>query len=97
MNYSEAKSQPGVNLIEFYASWCPHCQRMKPVVDEVKKLIGSTAAVYQYDIDRHPSCAESAGAHSVPTFIIYRNGKEMWRHAGEISSDELVAAINSAR
>lgn len=97
MTYEEAHTRRGVSLVEFYASWCPHCRRMMPVVDEVRELVGGTAAIAQFDIDEHPREAENAGAESVPTFIIYRDGREIWRHVGEISGDELVAAIQSAR
>ena len=96
MTYEEAISRPGVTLIEFYASWCPHCKRMMPIVDELKELVGGNVAVCQYDIDEYPREAEHADAHSIPTFIIYRNGSEVWRHVGEISGDELLAAIQSA-
>lgn len=97
MTYEEAHNRHGVSLVEFYAEWCPHCQRMKPIVDEVRELVGGTVAICQLDIDQHPHEAEHAGAESIPTFILYRDGREIWRHVGEISSDELLAAIRSAR
>lgn len=97
MTYEEAKMRPGVQLVEFYASWCPHCHRMMPVVEEVRELVGSTAGIYQFDIDENPRAAEEAGADSVPTFIIYRDGREVWRNVGELPGDELVNAITSAR
>ncbi len=97
MTYNQAKSRPGVNLVEFYASWCPHCQRMSPILKEVKKQIGTSASIFQYDIDRYPFEADNAGAYSVPTYIIYNNGKEVWRQIGELNSDDLVDAIEAAR
>lgn len=96
MNYSEAKNQPGVNLIEFYASWCPHCKRMMPVVEEIKELVGNAVGVFQYDIDDYPADAEDAGADTVPTFILYRDGAELWRQVGEMPGDEIMAVINGA-
>lgn len=96
MTYNEAKSRPGVNLIEFYASWCPHCQRMTPILHEVKNQVGSTASIFQFDIDRFPFDAENAGAYSVPTLIIYRDGKEVWRQTGELTADDLLTALHSA-
>lgn len=96
MTYEEAINRQGVTLVEFYASWCPHCQRMMPIVDEVRELVGGSVAVAQFDIDEHPREAENARAESIPTFIIYRNGLEVWRHVGEISGDQLLAAIQSA-
>lgn len=39
-------------MAEFYATWCPHCERMQPVVEEFKKLMEGTLEVVQIDIDR---------------------------------------------
>lgn len=96
MTYEQAKMQTGVVLIEFYASWCPHCRRMMPVIEEVKELLNGQVPVYQYDIDEYPDEADEAGATSVPTFIIYRNGTEVWRDKGELPGDEIMAAIDRA-
>ncbi len=51
MNFDKAIINSRVVLVEFYASWCPHCQRMMPVVAQVKELLDGRAPVYQYDID----------------------------------------------
>lgn len=93
MTYEEATTRHGVTLVEFYANWCPHCRYMKPIVEEVRELAAGTAAIAQFDIDEHPREAEHAGAESVPTFIVYRDGLEIWRHVGEISRDKLLAAL----
>lgn len=97
MTYNEAKSRPGVNLIEFYASWCPHCQLMAPILREVKNQIGEDASIFQFDIDRFPNEAENAGAYTVPTYIIYRDGKEVWRKIGELSANNLLTALHLAQ
>lgn len=96
MKYDQAKNEPGVNLIEFYASWCPHCQRMMPIVEQIREIVGSRVDIYQYDIDQHPRAADEAGASSVPTFIIYKDGEEQWRDTGEMSGDELLSRIEDA-
>lgn len=92
MTYEEVITRPGTTLVEFYATWCPHCRHMMPIVEEVKELIGDRVRICQFDIDQHPASADKAGAESVPTFIVYRDGEELWRYVGEISGDELVAA-----
>lgn len=94
--YSEVLERPGVNLVEFYASWCPHCHRMMPIVEEVRELVAGKADVFQFDIDQFPSDAEAAGASSVPTFIIYRDGQEVWRQVGEMPGEELLKAVQAA-
>lgn len=95
MNYTQAKNQTGTVLIEFYASWCPHCQRMMPIVEQVKELLNGQVPVYQYDIDKNQEAANEAGVESIPTFIVYRNGAEMWRHSGEMSGQELLNSVEN--
>ena len=95
MTYNQAIQNPGTVLIEFYASLCPHCQRMMPVVAQVKELLGDSVPVYQYDIDQNNEAANEARVQSIPTFIIYRDGEEMWRHSGEIDGNLLLAKVES--
>ncbi len=96
MTYTELISQPGTLLVEFYATWCPHCRKMMPVVEQVKELLGGRAKVYQLDIDQNDEAANEAKAESVPTFIVYKDGKEMWRHSGEIDGEILLSKVESA-
>lgn len=95
MNYNEIINSSPVVLVEFYASWCPHCQRMMPIVAQIKELLSGQVNVYQFDIDQNSELASENGADSVPTFIIYRNGKEEWRESGEISGEALLSKIQS--
>lgn len=96
MTYSELISQPGTLLVEFYATWCPHCRKMMPIVEQVKELLGGRAKVYQLDIDQNDEAANEAKAESVPTFIVYKDSKEMWRHSGEIDGEILLSKVESA-
>ena len=95
MNYNELINSNPVVLVEFYASWCPHCQRMMPIVEQVKQLLGDSAPVYQFDIDENQSLASETGVESIPTFIIYRNGSEVWRQSGEIEGDMLYSKLEA--
>lgn len=93
MDYLDFVNKTGTMLVEFYATWCPHCRHMMPVVAEVKELLGGMAEVHQFDIDENQAAASEAGVESVPTFIIYRNGRELWRRSGEIDGQELLATV----
>ena len=93
MTYTEAINSANVVLVEFFASWCPHCQRMMPVVDEVKQILGKRAEVIQLDIDQNQEAASEADVQGVPTFIVYKNGKEEWRQSGEMPGDEIVENV----
>ena len=91
-NNKEIPSTPAV-LVEFYASWCPHCQRMMPVVEQIKILLDGSADVYQFEIDENRELADAQKVESIPTFIVYKDGKEMWRRSGEIDADVLLSEV----
>ena len=95
MNYSQAINSSKVVLVEFFASWCPHCQRMMPIVEQIKELLEGSVNVFQFDIDENSGLAQEVGADSVPTFIIYKNGKEEWRESGEMDGQVLLSKIQS--
>ena len=95
MDYNELIRSSEVVMVEFFASWCPHCQRMMPVVEQIKELLQGKVDIYQFDIDENAELAQAEGADSVPTFIIYRNGKEQWRESGEIEGQVLLSKIES--
>lgn len=95
MDYTEIIKSTPVVMVEFYAPWCPHCQRMMPVVEQVKELLDGVVDVYQFDIDENEEAAKAEDVNGIPTFIVYKNGKEMWRQSGEIDGQELLAKVQS--
>ena len=95
MDYKELINSNPVVVVEFYASWCPHCQKMMPVVDQIKQLLGDKAAIHQFDIDENQSLADATGVESIPTFIIYKNGVEVWKQSGEMEGDVLYSKIEN--
>lgn len=96
MSYKEFIQSAPVVLVEFYASWCPHCQRMMPIVADIKNKLNGRVPVAQFDIDQNEELSDSQKVETIPTFIIYKNGKEVWRHSGEIAETELLSRINEA-
>ena len=95
MNYEDLINESPVTLVEFFASWCPHCQRMMPVVAQIKELLEGRALVEQFDIDENQQLAGSVDVQSIPTFIIYKDGKEVWRQSGEMDGETLLSRIES--
>ena len=80
-------------MAEFYATWCPHCKRMQPVVEEFKKLMEGTLEVVQIDIDQEDALANFYTIESVPTFILMREGEQLWRQSGELDLERLKKAV----
>lgn len=93
MNYNATIDQKGIVLVEFFATWCGHCARMAPVVEQVKELLAGKAQVVQVDIDKYPDAASEAGVDATPTFILFKDGEEVWRHAGEIEGEVLLGTV----
>lgn len=89
-NLEQLSKDNGLVLIEMYASWCPHCQKMMPVVAEVAELMNGRANVYQFDIDQHQQLASEFDVDGIPTFIIYKGGEEQWRSSGEMDGSVLL-------
>ena len=96
MDYTDLINSSHVVLVEFFATWCPHCQRMMPVVEQVKELVGDKATIVQLDIDENQEPAGEADVQSVPSFILYKDGREIWRQSGEMDGDMLLYHIESA-
>lgn len=95
MDYNSIINSNNVVLVEFFATWCPHCKRMIPVMEEVKKLLGNRVPVYTIDIDENEKEAEDNKIETIPTFIVYHNGNQVWRHSGEIDKQDMIGHVES--
>lgn len=95
MNYTEAIKSTPVVLVEFFATWCPHCQRMAPVIEKIKEQLSGKVDVYQFDIDKNTELADNEKVDTIPTLIIYRNGQQVWRESGEMDGLALLDKIQS--
>ena len=94
-DYTALVNSAPLVMVEFYATWCPHCQRMMPVVAQLRELLGDSAQIYQLDIDRNEEVASEEDVTSTPTFIIYRGGEPVWRNAGELDGNVLLQKLQS--
>lgn len=94
MTYEDVMKAPVV-LMEFYATWCGHCARMAPVVDQIRELLDGQAPVVQVDIDKSRALADDFEIDSTPTFIIFKDGEPAWRHSGEIDGNILLQKVQS--
>lgn len=81
-------------LVDFYADWCGPCKAMEPTVKDVARSLDGKARVIKLNIDKNEPTANAHNVSAVPTFILFRNGKELWRHPGMIDKASLLAAIN---
>jgi thioredoxin 1 len=80
-------------LVDFYADWCGPCKAMNPIIKEVAKAIEGKARVIKVDIDKSVQAAQTYQVQAVPTFIIFKNGKIIWRHSGMIDKNSLMTVL----
>ena len=73
-------------IIEFWATWCPHCQRMIPIYEEISKIFPDIDC-YRMEAEKYPDVAEQFGVESYPTFIFIKSYGEMEKYVGEMSVD----------
>ena len=77
-------------LVDFYADWCGPCKAMNPIIKEVAGELKGKARVIKINIDKSESAAQQFNVQAVPTFIIFKNGKAVWRHTGMIDKQSLL-------
>lgn len=80
-------------MAEFYATWCPHCQRMQPIVEEFKKSMKGVLEVVQVDVDQENALSDFYTIETVPTFILMRKSEQLWRQSGELTLKRLEKAV----
>ena len=78
-------------LVDFWATWCGPCKMIAPVVEELADEYADSLVVAKLDVDQAPDLAGRYGVMSIPTLLVFENGKEVKRTVGFQSKDKLKA------
>lgn len=93
---SSVEDAKGVVFVDFFAVWCGPCQMSAPIVDKMADDYASKAAIVKVDVDQTREPAMKYGVMSIPTFVVFKDGKEVDRQIGFPGEDALKAMIDKA-
>lgn len=82
-------------LVDYFATWCGPCKMMHPILEEVKKQLGERVKILKVDIDV-PANRQSVYTYqvqSVPTLMLFKDGKMLWRQSGVVQAKPLIETI----
>lgn len=91
----EVLHSPCIVLVVFYAKWCPKCAMTDHLLNELSNEYIHTLKVCKIEIDESPDLADQFDIQTVPTFIVFRNGKPFAAASGILSKDSLLEMIFS--
>lgn len=80
-------------LVDFYADWCGPCKSMAPILKQLKAELKDEISIIKINVDNNQPIAAKYQVQGVPTFIIFKNGKQTWRQSGMQTVVQLKQAL----
>lgn len=90
MTFNEMIQSDKPVLVDFFAEWCGPCKMMSPILKEVKDSLGDDVTIIKVDVDKNPQAAAAYQVQGVPTLIVFKKGKAVWRQSGVVPKAGLV-------
>ncbi|HPT89744.1 MAG: thioredoxin [Acholeplasmataceae bacterium] len=95
--FKELLKQDKPVLVDFYADWCGPCRIQAPIIEEVAEEVKDFAIVGKINVDKERDLARQYSIMSIPTLIIFKEGKVVERISGLTQKQRLVELLNQAR
>ena len=84
-------------LVDFYADWCGPCKMLGPILKHVKEELGDKIKIIKIDVDKNKSIASKYQVRGVPTMLLFKDKKQVWRQSGVVPKDEIINIVESYR
>jgi thioredoxin 1 len=91
------QTQKGIVLVDFWAAWCMPCKMLSPILNDVAESVNGNAKIAKLNIDEQQAIANKFSVRSIPTMIIFKNGKEIDRIVGVKTKVQLMQKLDMAR
>lgn len=95
MRFAEIINSNKPVLVDFFAEWCGPCKTMSSILKQVKDEVGDAVNIIKVDVDKNQVSASQFQIQGVPTLIIFKKGKMLWRKSGVVSKNELLQILNT--
>lgn len=94
--FSELINQDKPVLVDFFAEWCGPCKMLAPILKQVKESLGDGVSIIKIDVDKNQALAAKYQVRGVPTLLLFKNGKQVWRQSGVLQKDEITRIIQTS-
>jgi thioredoxin 1 len=94
-SFKKLISQKVPVLVDFKADWCGPCKMMTPILKEVKQQLKDDIKIIKIDVDKNQSVAATYQVRGVPTLILFKEGKQVWRQSGVVPANQLIPLLKS--
>ncbi|RTL52040.1 MAG: thioredoxin [Sphingobacteriales bacterium] len=92
-NFNQIIADTKPVLVDFFAEWCGPCKMMAPTLQEVARTTGNAARVIKIDVDKNPALAAKYQIQGVPTLILFKAGKILWRQSGVVPKNVIMQQL----
>ena len=82
-------------LVDFWAEWCGPCKMMSPILQEVKLNLKDAVKIIKVNVDQHQDLASHFMVRGIPTLMLFKAGKMLWRQSGVLSARDLTTIIRN--
>lgn len=84
-------------LVDFFATWCGPCKMLAPILEEVKKDMGDNVTIIKVDVDKNRNLMANPQyqVKGVPTLMLFKKGKMLWRQSGVVSKNDIIKSIKN--
>ncbi|OBQ52508.1 thioredoxin [Tamlana sp. s12] len=94
-NFSEIINQDKPVLVDFYATWCGPCKTLGPILKDVKDTLKDSISIIKIDVDKNQELATKYQVKGVPTMLLFKNGKQVWRQSGVLQKNDILNVIST--
>lgn len=92
----EIINHKGYALVDFWATWCPPCRMMAPVLESAEQQLGDKINFVKVDVDEQQQLATEFDIMSIPTLVVFKDGKPVKRMSGYRPLDTFVEELKNA-